>query len=320
MKTKIILLMICFSSLTLSNYQNQEAPTSTETNLQSGITWRANGGRFGDNLLSYARTKWLSYKHNLSFFYRSFPYSDQLMMYEKESLYTIKTRPLFATFIHLPLKSDYAIENNTNVLYICQWKTIVNVDWSDTFFISELKKTIAPRQELEKITIPSDCISIAVHVRTGGNYLKDDAAKATHPLRFVPDKFFIAQIKRLAKMFNQENLYVHIFTDHPEPIKLINKFKRQLNNPRISFGYREQKNDYDLNVLEDLFGMMDFDCLIRPQSNFSRFAQILGKNTIAIYPESVRKNADGTSEIDVISIQTRNNEHEAWATKQIVIS
>ena len=66
--------------------------------------------------------------------------------------------------------------------------------------------------------------------------------------------------------------------------------------------------------------MMEFDCLIRPQSNFSWFSQILGKNKIVIYPESVRIKADGSTEIDVVSLQTRNNEHEAWTTQYIVLS
>jgi len=286
-------------------------------NVSSAITWRANGGFFGDNLVSYSRTKWLAYKHNMQFICRAFPYSEQLMLHERETFYTDNTQSSFANTVHLPLKKDYVLYNDNNTLYICYWKTKVDVDWSDLIFIKELKKNIAPRQQVTKITIPDNCISIAAHVRTGGNNPKDHAlAKATHPLRFIPDKFLIAQIKRLTKIFSEENIYLHIFTDHPQPMKLVKKFKRQLNNPRITFNYRETNNNYDLNVLEDFFSMMEFDCLVRPQSNFSRFAHLLGKNKIVIYPESVQQAADGTSKIDVVTIQTRNNEDEAWEVKQ----
>jgi hypothetical protein len=113
-------------------------------------------------------------------------------------------------------------------------------------------------------------------------------------------------------------LYVYIFTDHQDPASLKKKFKRALNNPRITFGYREQDNAHNANVLEDFFSMMDFDCLIRPGSHFSRFVQRLGNNKVVIYPESVKK-INGKLTIDVINIKRRNNPGERWKTKKITI-
>ena len=98
------------------------------------------------------------------------------------------------------------------------------------------------------------------------------------------------------------------------------KFKNILNNPRITFGYRENDNCHNANVLEDFFSMMEFDCLIRPGSHYSRFVQRLGKNKVVIYPESIAKNSNGKSVINVITVKTRSGEHDKWKTKKITIA
>lgn len=315
MKHKIFILFIYCASLSCNE------PTLVTPDISSAITWIPSGGRFGDNLLSYARAKWISYKYDIPVIYLPFTYSDQLVLHEQENIYTPESAQLFSTITHLPLSSDYSLQNNSDTLYISHWKTDVVIDWFDTIFVKELKQKIAPLYELNKVIIPDDCISIAVHVRNGGGFVVDTAQeKERCPLRFVPDEFFIAQVQRLTEMFRTENLYVHIFTDHAEPAVLMKKFSDALNNPRVTFGYREQDNSHNANVLEDFFSMMEFDCLVRPGSHFSRFVQRLGKNKVVIYPESVCRNADGTRTIDVINIKTRANEHERWKTKKVYLN
>jgi hypothetical protein len=321
MKSNFFLFLICCISLSYSQQQLHDKSFSLSINKSSAITWIPSGGRFGDNLLSYARVKWLSYKYDIPILYLPFPYSDQLMLHEQENIYSLESAQLFSHIIHLPLSSDYHLEKDNNTLYISHWKTDIVIDWFDTIFVEELKKNITPLHALEKIVIPNNCISVAVHVRNGGSFTADnEQEKERCPLRFVPDEFFIAQIKRLAEMFEQKNLYVHIFTDHTEPAELMKKFKEALNEPRITFGYREHNNSHKSNVLEDFFSMMEFDCLIRPGSHFSRFVQRLGKNKVVIYPQSVRKTTDGKSIINIINIKTRANENERWKTKKIVIA
>ena len=46
------------------------------------------------------------------------------------------------------------------------------------------------------------------------------------PLRFASDQFYVDQIKRLATMFKDENLYVHIFTDDRNPEAIVENFKK----------------------------------------------------------------------------------------------
>lgn len=289
--------------------------------IDSAITWEPNGGRFGDNLLSYSRTKWLSYKFNIPVLYLPFKYSDQLMLHEQEAIYTQELAEQFTNLIRIPDKKKYQLIPNNNTLYISHWDADVTIDWFDITFIEDLKKNIAPRQQLEKITIPENCISIAVHVRNGGGFVVDtEQEKERCPLRFVPDEFYITQIARIADMFPENNLYVHIFTDHQEPASLKKKFKKILNNPRITFGYREQGNTHNTNVLEDFFSMMDFDCLIRPGSHYSRFVQRLGNNKVVIYPESFKRDKYGKAIINVINIKRRNHPGERWKTKKITIA
>ena len=318
MKRNLLLFILSLASY---NHTAQRSEPLSDTDCQSAITWVPNGGRFGDNLLSYSKAKWLSYKFNIPLLYLPFKYSDQLMLHEQEMMYKPESAQLFSTITYIPPKRRYQLLPNNNTLYISNWDADITIDWYDRVFVEELKQLIAPRYPLEKITIPDECISIAAHVRTGGGFQVDtEQEKERCPLRFVSDEFFINQIARIADMFKEQNLYVHIFTDHQEPIILKNKFERALNNPRISFGYRKNDNSHNSNVLEDFFSMMDFHCLIRPGSHFSRFVQRLGSNKVVIYPEKARKNADGKSIITTINIKTRASVNDRWKTKHVTIA
>jgi hypothetical protein len=289
--------------------------------INSAITWEPNGGRFGDNLQSYAYVKWLSYKFNIPVLYLPFKYSDQLVLHHQEAVYTKETAKKFSHQMRLPYKTKFRLFPDNNTLYISHWDADVTINWSDMAFINSLRQTISPRNSLTKVIIPEYCISIAAHVRTGGGFVVDDKKERERcPLRFVPNDFYIDQIRRLAEMFKDENLYVHIFTDHPNPKVLKKKFKKALNNPRITFGYRENDNAHNANVLEDFFSMMDFDCLIRPGSHYSRFVQRLGNNKVVIYPESIKKNPQGKPIINVITVKTRTHGNEKWKTKKITIA
>ena len=293
------------------------AVTDQQSAISSAITWEPNGGRFGDNLLSYSRAKWLSYKFNIPVLYLPFKYSNELMIHKQEAMYTHELAQQFTNIVRIPDKKRYQLLPDNNTLYISHWDADVTIDWFDTTFIEDLKKNIYPRTPIEKVTIPENCISVAAHVRNGGGFTADtQQEKERCPLRFVPDEFFIDQIARIADMFPEQNLYVYIFTDHQDPASLKKKFKNALHNSRITFGYRRQDNAHNANVLEDFFSMMDFDCLIRPGSHFSRFVQRLGRNTLVIYPESVKK-IDGKAVIEVINIKRRNNPGERWKTKKI---
>lgn len=315
---KNIFLILIITSTSLIN--TTERLSTAQKVGPSAITWRPNGGRFGDDLLSYSRTKWLSREFDIPLLYAPFDYSDQLILHEKEEMYTPEHLQRFYRTVQLLTKSPYTLLKNNNTLYFCRWKTDVTIDWSDEEFVAEIKKNVAPRYDIEKIAIPEGFISVAAHVRNGGTFPADTPEeKERCPLRFVPEEFFIDQIERLAQMFPENNLYVYIFTDHPEPEILAKKFDKALRNPRITFDYRRENNSHKTNVLEDFFSMMEFDCLVRPGSHFTRFVQRLGKNKVVIYPQSI-KEVDGKKVINVITIKTRANVHSKWQTKKITIA
>jgi hypothetical protein len=287
-----------FSPLFFSNLHlfTNRTENIHHNNHQSAITWEPNGGRFGDNLLSYSKAKWLSYTFNIPLLYLPFKYSDLLVLHQQEQMYTPESTQLFSTVKYLPIRSKIQLLPQNNTLYISHWQTKISIDWNDPIFIEKLKNNITPFYPIEKTIIPDNCISIAAHIRTGGGFAADtEQERERCPLRFAPDEFFIDQIARIADMFPQENLYVYIFTDHQNPLTLKTKFEKALNNPRITFDCRTKNNSHNANVLEDFFSMMDFDCLIRPGSHYSRFVQRLGNNKLIIYPESIRKTTNGKS-------------------------
>jgi hypothetical protein len=287
---------------------------------KSAITWQANGGRLGDNFKSYCNAKWISLKYNIPLLYKPFPYSQDLLMADYETQYTPEQTSSFARTIHLIKGTDTLQKDKGDTLYVCYWKTNIVIDWNDKDFVAEVKKTIAPRYEIQTITLPENVISVAAHVRHGGTFAADTSEeKERCPLRFVPEEFFVQQIDRIAHMFPEEKLYVFIFTDHPEPSILVKQFEQALDNPRIILDCRKENNHHNKNVLEDFFSMMQFDCLIRPGSHFTRFVQRLGNNKLVIYPESL-KEIDGVKIIATIKIKKRKNSNEPWKTQEIVIA
>lgn len=47
---------------------------------------------------------------------------------------------------------------------------------------------------------------------------------------------------------------------------------------------RKTENNHHSNILEDFFAMMQFDCLIRPESNFSIVASKIADFKVVINP------------------------------------
>lgn len=67
----------------------------------------------------------------------------------------------------------------------------------------------------------------------------------------------------------------------------MNGFKVAIEEKNIVFGCREIGNHWKANVLQDFFEMMRFDCLIRPESNFSIAASLMKDYKVLIKPKSL---------------------------------
>jgi hypothetical protein len=245
-----------------------------------------------------------------------FPYSDELMLHDLEQKLCMDN---FDYTVRLPINKKFTLKKDNHTLYINHWRVKVDINWNDSNFVALLKETIAPRNHIDLVAIPQGYLSVALHVRKGGVFVVDTVQEQERcPLRFVPEEFFVEQIKRIVSLFPDEKLYVYIFTDYSNPKKLAKKFSALMDNENIIFDYHKEENNHKVNVLEDFFSMMQFDCLIRTGSHFSRFVERLGNAKLVVYPYSSKKEGK-RSVIDVIGVKTRDSNGK-WKTEKISIS
>lgn len=270
----------------------------------AGICNLYQGSRFGDNLVCYVHAKWLSFITGIPFYYMPFEYSDQLVLHTKElslSSFSYEDKitvdnnnlssldPVLNTLYEIPYFPEFSADPN-DLLYF-------KVNWDNQEFYNEITSLIKPLDESSNIKLPADCISVAVHVRKGGGFDLpllsgnpirrpiNQYADVRWPLRFPPNEFYIEQLKQISEMHNNPPLYVYIFTDDRNPLLLTQLFACQLSNyPNITFDCRKEGNSHDAHVVEDLFAMTKFDCLIHPLSNYSFMAAQLACYKVEIFP------------------------------------
>jgi len=148
---------------------------------------------------------------------------------------------------------------------------------------TKIKNTLKPDKSLKIFSPPHTILSVALHIRTGGDH--EDFMEKKWPRRFLPHTYYIESLKRVSELFNDQPLFVSLFTDDSRPEKIVELYKKTLQKSNIAFCYRQLDNTHDKNILEDLFSMAQFDILIRPWSQFSRIAQFLSESIkLTIYP------------------------------------
>ena len=126
-------------------------------------------------------------------------------------------------------------------------------------------------------------------------------------LRFLPKQYYVDQIIKLSELLNNKNLFVYIFTDAKDKFALINEIKSKVNLPNITWGYELPNSTNSSNIIEDFDAMSQFDCLIRPHSNFSIAASILGSHKIIISPANARWVDEKLLLINEVNIVMHNN-------------
>lgn len=276
--------------------------TASSYGITSAVTYSFSGGRFGDNLLAYCHAKWIAYKYKIPLLYKPFEYSDQLMMHELEMPYSTELEWQFEQVIICSCP-DFTIDTESGCLYVIPFfpESIFNrsdeafpflffVDWQDPAFKVLLNTMICALKAIKVPVVPPDHLTVAVHVRKGTgwdipNYgITPLQLSASHPLRFAPDSFYIEQLKKIARIFPEDAIYVYLFTDHDNPGELAKKYEQNVQCDRMVFDYRMSDNNEFINVLDDFFALTSFDCLIRPDSNFSFMASRLGNYKVQIAP------------------------------------
>ena len=275
--------------------------------------------RFGDYIALYSAAKFLSEKYGIQLLYKRFPFSHLLAMDLHEKKYDKGLLNQFKKI--LPIRSEKEFIKQADpkqpLLYnICRvgfsFEEICAYAETNAAFYDTLRKMIAPIKPLDEFWLPQDRITVAVHVRKGGGYDRPlssiqqfdghlNSVEYTQtvvgcklyytyidqkfPLKFPPDQYYIDQIKKLSTMLNDAPLYVYLFTDDSNPIAILEEYEWIIGKSNILFNCRREENRHDLNVIEDFFAMTKFDCLIRPQSNFSKGVQLIGKHKIVIHPK-----------------------------------
>jgi hypothetical protein len=152
-----------------------------------------------------------------------------------------------------------------------------------------MRKLIRPKTPITYPEIPKHCVSIALHIRTGGGFKMDEQLYAKYPTRFAPLHFYRDQLKRLLSLYPEKRLYVHIFTDDKDPEHIVTYLKQEILSDRIIYGFRQTGNAHNQHVVEDFFFMLKFRCLVRPTSNFSKVAEFLGNYEVVIVPATYSK-------------------------------
>jgi len=297
------------------------------------VTYDFSGGRFGDNLLSYLHAKWISYKYNMLFLYRPFPYSDELALskletkindyYYSHEINIFKRKIVCDSNLRYFRPSDLLVKNPSgSILYVvpyfpesgCKRTWFFNgskkwsyfdIDWKDQGFRSIVLKMLRPIKAIKLCHCPLDKITVAVHARTGRGYDAEDCIRSA-PNNVPPLEFYHEALKSLINIYPDRELYFHIFTDDPEPNVIatgIENYIKNIATAPFSVHYRTSKNRQNLNVIEDFFSLFQFDCLIRPDSNFSRVPSLLKEYKVLIYPSDLEKLGDRNyiiSKIDVV--------------------
>jgi hypothetical protein len=180
------------------------------------------------------------------------------------------------------------------------------VNWDDLRFLNELRALLSPVDQMPSITLPSGYISVALHMRTGIGF--DSEELPSHfPLKCPPFNYYIKALELVSILFDQP-LYVFIFTDHPNPPELQQKLSSIFSGYKIRFDCRRSDNAHDKNVLEDFFALGQFECLIRPDSNYSLIASKIFSHKVVISPLRYAQGPNQEIYIDRITVHMRSSD------------
>lgn len=302
----------------MDEWANQKLPGTEEMHLIDvadiekyaiWISYAQDGGRFGDQLTNYLKALWISWKYHTPLVFRPFEYSDQLVLGDFHSIFldaellkTFSAKLEYFTvfdlektervFNYLNKKPDHEDQKRDRLLWNIGLLTPFIEEhfcekMDDERFRELLQTLVKPKKTLQLVPLPKDRKTIAIHMRTGIGYDWEMNIR-NMPTKFPPDPFYFNSLKQALFLFKDEPVYVHIFTDHPEPAVLEAKFIKELANcgmeNDIVFNCRRVGNLHTENVLEDLFSMMEFDCLIHPDSSLSRLAAIIAAPLLEMKP------------------------------------
>lgn len=293
------------------------------------------GGRLGDKLLTYTRALWVAWQNNLDLELRYFPYMEHLKLdlahkkyhrESKESVINLRRQKNIDFDSAMAYAVGYYFSDSTwgSLLDITTWYGLID----NSAFIKILKEHIVPCQPYIYAPLPSNRLSVAIHIRRGGGYdapllahkvevvdyacmhtplcVRSDNrnmlvkrefthrskrrartryADVADPLKFPPLDFYVHALRLIVSECNSAPLYVYIFTDDKNPVQLKTYFEELFQVYDIQFDCRIEDNGHDKHVIADMFDMARYQYLIRPDSSYSKVAQLIGDHTMIVYPD-----------------------------------
>lgn len=287
------------------------------------VTYDFSGGRFGDNLLSYFHAKWIAFQYGLPFFYKPFPHSENLLLSTIDE--PIKSKVSQQHTLRITDEQQF-LKSQSNTLFVVPYFTeskfeyemlnhkkegmpFFEVDWENPEFRAEIVQCLMPTIPIDYVELPPDCVTVAAHVRRGGEYETYAEGARGYPLKFPPDNYYIDQIKLIAEIYKDKPIYVHIFTDALQPQNIVKSFSEALKNPRITIRTKSSKkrSKGSTELFNDFYSIGKFDCLIRSTSNFSVMASLLGDYSLMFTPTHAHFNKRKVV-IDQIEIKFNDRE------------
>jgi hypothetical protein len=243
------------------------------------VTYELNGGRFGDNLISFAQALWVAYKYKIPLFYTPFTHSNKLELSSIFPVFEKESKANYANVVYVTKETTF--DHKESTLYICQWHSKVKVGWNTPSFRALLKLYVAPKL-LTIPTLSTNSISIAVHIRTGGKY-DSQSQKEKKPHLFPPLDYYITFMKHAISLYPNRPITFYIFTDSvkPEELRATLQKKVRANNVSIVLSGKPRRDP----VLTDFFLMARCEGIIRAASHFSLFAEYIGSHTLIMKPD-----------------------------------
>ncbi len=268
--------------------------------------------RTGDRIAAYLRARIVADSAGMPLYYQPFKGSEIFAFHQLE---TNRGPKYYRTVVHLntpkQMRSLTDVDKTQSVLYlvpfapftreleresaVCQFPRY-QPDW--TQHQNRLSKLL--HVESEKLELPRDAYTIALHIRDGGDY-DDNITKTLHPLKLPSLNFYIGELIRVIEMKKQEGqhaFFVHIFTDatHPENIRDQIRSKVQLENAQVAFSYTPLER---ATLRYDAGNMHQFKCMIRADSNLSGPIVAASGTELDILPSGfdIRKNEIMISEV-----------------------
>ncbi len=259
---------------------------------QSFITTGECCGRFGDNLIHYMHTKWISHQYQIPLLHKPFICSSELVLDGRELHYNSE----YGSHFEIGSGFETMIFNVPGV-FVCPYfpesKLEIErgstyyfaADWKNPEFRAVLLELIAPIKKLSLFKPPKEAVGIAIHVREGGGVDHPDS-RLIDPCKFPILEFYVQALPAILSLFPGKRIYCRLFTDALNPQEIAKTLQEAIpNHLNVKIDYRKENDSSSLNMLEDFFSLFHYDVLVRPESNFSIVPCLLHDFAIVYVPK-----------------------------------